>query len=129
MLALDEAVRHLRTLGGRPLELLKGDITMQWAVLHGLQMSAQNCLDIATHIAASAGVDVAEYRDAIGALAKLGVLPPEFASRFAAVAGFRNLLVHGYIGVDLSRVHRLLETGLDDFAEFARHVEALLARR
>jgi uncharacterized protein YutE (UPF0331/DUF86 family) len=33
------------------------------------------------------------------------------------------VLVHGYLGVDVERMHRLLDSGLDDFAEFARFIE------
>lgn len=55
-------------------------------------------------------------------------LTADFAQRFRGVAGFRNILVHGYIGTDLGRVHALLDTGLDDFVEFARQVESYLRR-
>ena len=55
-------------------------------------------------------------------------MPPEFADKFRGVAGFRNVLVHGYRGVKLERVHELLHSGLDDFAEFAKHVERFLRR-
>jgi uncharacterized protein YutE (UPF0331/DUF86 family) len=41
---------------------------------------------------------------------------------------YRSLLVHGYVRVELERVHELLNAGLDDSAEFARHVERFLQR-
>jgi uncharacterized protein YutE (UPF0331/DUF86 family) len=75
-----------------------------------------------------AGRDAPDYASAVDILGDLGVLPTEFARRFRGVAGFRNVLVHGYLGVDLARVHELLNSGLDDFVEFARHVERYLER-
>jgi hypothetical protein len=33
------------------------------------------------------------------------------------------VLVHGYLGVELPRMHRRLNAGLDDFVDFARFVE------
>ena len=54
------------------------------------------------------------------------MLPVGFARRFRGIAGFRNVLVHGYLAVDAARLHQLLNSGLDEFAEFARHVEAYL---
>ena len=96
-------------------------------VQRGLQLCAQNALDFATHLAASAGRDVPDYAAAIERMGDLGVLPPEFAARFRPVAGFRNVIVHGYLDVDLGMVHRLLNEHLDDFAEFARHVNRQLA--
>jgi len=95
-------------------------------VERGLQLCAQNALDIATHLAAAAGRDAPDYASAIDVLGELGVLPDDFAHRFRGIAGFRNVLVHGYLGVDLPRMHRLLNSGLDDFADFARFVEAYI---
>jgi uncharacterized protein YutE (UPF0331/DUF86 family) len=128
LLALDAAVLRLRRHAGRPLAALRGDPDVQWIVERGLQLCAQNALDIATHLAASAGRDAPDYASALDILGELRVLPPEFASRFRGVAGFRNVLVHGYLAVDPERVHRLLNVGLDDFVEFARHIERYLER-
>lgn len=94
----------------------------------GLQLCAQNALDVATHLAAGAGRDTPDYSTAVDMLGELGVLPREFARRFRGVAGFRYVLAHGYLRVDPVRVHELLNSGLDDFAEFAQHVERFLQR-
>jgi uncharacterized protein YutE (UPF0331/DUF86 family) len=77
---------------------------------------------------ASAGRDAADHATAIDVLSDLAILPAAFARRFRGIAGFRNILVHGYLGVDVARVLQLLNAGLDDFVEFARHVEAHLVR-
>jgi len=128
LLTLDEAVQHLRRHVGRPLSELESDPDERWTVERGLQVCAQNSLDIATHLAASAGRDAPDYASAIDVLGELGVLPAEFSLRFRGIAGFRNVLVHGYLGVDLPRMHRLLNSGLDDFADFALFVESYLRR-
>jgi uncharacterized protein YutE (UPF0331/DUF86 family) len=128
LLALDAALVRLRRHAGRPLATLRDDPDTQWIVERGLQLCAQNVLDIATHLAASAGHDAPDYARALDVLGDLGVLPAEFAARFRGVAGFRNVLVHGYLTVDLQRVHQLLNAGLDDFVEFARHVDRYLQR-
>jgi uncharacterized protein YutE (UPF0331/DUF86 family) len=58
---------------------------------------------LATHFAASAGHSPTDYASAIDSLVPMKILDPDFSARFRAVAGFRNLLVHGYLEVDLSR--------------------------
>ncbi len=128
LLALDTAIQRLRRHSGTSLAALRENPDLQWAVERGLQLCAQNALDIATHLAAAAGRDTPDYASAIDVLAELGVLPAPFARRFRGVAGFRNVLVHGYLALDLARVHELLNAGLEDFVEFARHVEAFLQR-
>jgi uncharacterized protein YutE (UPF0331/DUF86 family)/predicted nucleotidyltransferase len=126
--ALDVAVRQLRRHSGKPLEVLRDDLDEAWAVERGLLLCAQNVLDVATHLAASAGCAVRDYNSAIDALADIGVLPRDFAASLRALGGFRNILVHGYLDLDLARVHEFLNGRLDDFVEFARAVEAYLAR-
>jgi uncharacterized protein YutE (UPF0331/DUF86 family) len=126
LLALDEALQTLRSHQGRSIAELKSDREEQWVVERGLQLCVQNVLDVATHLVASAGRDVPDYATAIDQLAELDILPREFASEFRAVAGFRNVIVHGYLDVDLEIVHRLLNKRLDDFAEFAASVNQYL---
>src|SRR5262245_8889349 len=126
LLALDEALQHLRRHAGRPLSTLEGDPDERWTVERGLQLCAQTALDVATHLAAAAGRDAPDYATAIDVLGEIGVLPSEFVVRFRGVAGFRNVLVHGYMDIDLARVHRLLNHGLDDFTACARLIEDYL---
>ena len=122
LLALDHALQTLRHHQGRPIDALRSDPDERWAVERGLQLCTQNVLDVATHLAASAGRDVPDYATAIDHLAEMDILPASFADRFRGVAGFRNVIVHGYLDVDLEVVHRVLNERLDDFGEFARRV-------
>ena len=122
LLALDEAIQVLRRHQGQPADRLRTDREERWLVERGLQVCVQNALDIATHIAASAGRDVPDYATAIDRLAELGVLPSEFVQRFRSVAGFRDVVVHDYLDIDLEIVNVLLNGRLDDFSEFASMV-------
>jgi uncharacterized protein YutE (UPF0331/DUF86 family) len=108
---------------------LESDREERWVVERGLQLCVQNVLDVATHLVASAGRDVPDYASAIDQLAELDILTREFASEFRAVAGFRNVIVHGYLDVDLEIVHRLLNERLDDFAQFAVSVDRYLSEK
>jgi uncharacterized protein YutE (UPF0331/DUF86 family) len=86
LLALDGAVQRLRRHAGRPLSALAADSDLQWTVERGLQLCAQNALDVATHLAASAGRDTPDYASAVDVLGELGVLPREFAQRSSSSA-------------------------------------------
>ena len=72
---------------------------------------------------AGEGRDVPDYATAILELGRLEVLNGGFAKEFSCVAGFRNVLVHGYLDVDLTLLHRLLNERLDDFETFAGAIE------
>ncbi|MFV2072516.1 MAG: DUF86 domain-containing protein [Thermoanaerobaculales bacterium] len=124
--ALREALQVLLTRSGLSLEDLDIHTEERWIVERGLQLCAQNALDVATHIAASRGRDVPDYASAIDELGRLGVLPHEFAREFRSVAGFRNVLVHGYLDVDLNVLHALLTDRLGDFESFSVHIATFL---
>ena len=121
--ALREALGNLRRHSGATPEMLRADMDLRWTVEHGLQLCAQNAIDIATHLAAAAGLDASDYASAIDRLSDTRVLPAAFGARFRRIAGFRNVLVHDYIEVDLDVVTRVLDENLDDFEEFARLIE------
>jgi len=125
LLALRRAVEELERHTGEPVEALD-DWDKVGAVERGLQLAAQNALDIATHLVAGAGRDVADYASAIDTLAALGILDRDFAASFRSVAGFRNILVHGYLEIDLEIVHTVLNSQLTEFITFADAVEEIL---
>jgi len=124
--ALRESLQVLAARSDVTLEELNADTELLWVVERGLQLCAQNALDVATHIAASRGRDVPDYASAIDELGRLGVLDREFVQEFRNVAGFRNVLVHGYLDVDLDVLHTLLHERLGDFESFAARIETYL---
>lgn len=123
LIALRRAVSVLHGHVGCTPQELRTNIDRRWAIEHGLQLSAQAALDVATHLASALGFDPMTYASAIDCLVEAKVLPASFGDRFRRIAGFRNVLVHGYLDVDLELVTQILSVQLDDFEEFARHVE------
>ena len=121
--ALRSALPILHRHAGVSPQALNADPERRWSVERGLQICAQNTLDVATHLASTLGLDTSDYASAIDRLVESEVLPAEFGARFRAVAGFRNILVHGYLDVDLEIVADAVNRHLGDFEEFARHVE------
>ena len=71
LLALDSAVQVLRGHQGRRVIDLASQPEERWVVERGLQLCAQNALDLATHLAASCGHDVPDYASAIDRLAEM----------------------------------------------------------
>ena len=127
IIALRQAVTGLRRHAGVTASMLRANRDRLWAIERGLQLAAQNALDIASHICSAVGQDPTTYRAAIDGLVEAGALPADFGERFRRVAGFRNVLVHGYLEVDLELVAAVLNEQLTEFDAFARHVEFWLA--
>lgn len=92
-----------------------------------MQLAAESLFDIGNHILAGHfNVHPTTYEDVVERLADQGVISPELREKLRGLGGFRNILVHEYVDVDLGRVHRFLQEGLEDFIDFADHVESFL---
>jgi uncharacterized protein YutE (UPF0331/DUF86 family) len=129
LVALDEILSRLAPHAGRDARVLAENSDERWSVERGLQLCTQSVLDIATHLVAAAGRDAPDYATAIDTLGELNILTPEFAARLRPLAGFRNALVHGYLQIDVDRLHAVLNEHLDDVREFARCVNAFVCKQ
>lgn len=125
--ALRRAVAVLGRHAGCTQQDLRADIDRRWSIEHGLQLSAQAALDIATHLGSALGLDPATYGSSIDCLVEADVLPPDFGERFRRIADIRNVLVHGYLDVDLDLAAEIHSGRLDEFEEFACCVERWFA--
>jgi uncharacterized protein YutE (UPF0331/DUF86 family) len=56
-------------------------------------------------------------------LALGGFLPNRLATDLRNMAGFRNVLVHGYEIVDLAILREVVEKRLDDLLEFVKTIQ------
>jgi len=100
---------------------LKKDLTLRGAVERYLQTALECILDIGQMIIAIKGFRKPEkYKEVILILGEEGILPKDFAKKFAPAAGFRNVLVHKYAEVDLDKLYKHLQEDLEDFDFFAK---------
>jgi uncharacterized protein YutE (UPF0331/DUF86 family) len=58
-------------------------------------------------------------------MGELGILSADFARRLAPLAGFRNILIHEYLGIDWDQVYKNL-MDLDDLVLFAEKIRLWL---
>ena len=129
LIALRKVLATLRRHAGVSSVFLDADAERRWAVERGLQLCAQNALDIASHISSAVGLDPGNYGSSIDCLVEAGALPRSFGEQFRGIAGFRNVLVHGYLEIDLDLIATILSERLDDFEVFASHVEHWIAKQ
>lgn len=116
---IETCVRELRTMA-RP-ETLAEDIREQRFIEHTLQIAIQAALDAASHIVADERLgEPSTYRQVFELLEKAGYVSLEISTELEKMAGFRNVLVHGYDSVDLAIVKDIVENRLDDLEQFAK---------
>lgn len=123
LMVMKKCIDFLRANRNATVRQLGDNYELRSAIERNFQVGIEAALDIAEVIISEEGLEKPEdYRGAILTLGRKGILPPEFAERFAPAASFRNILVHGYAEVDFERLHGYLVEELKDFDEFARYV-------
>lgn len=114
---IETCVQELRTLA-RPAAI-RHDVREARFVLHTLQIAIQAALDVASHIVSDARLGEPETnRELFDRLAQHGWLSDDLAATMRRMAGFRNILVHGYGGLNLEIVRDIVEHHLDDLLLF-----------
>jgi uncharacterized protein YutE (UPF0331/DUF86 family) len=92
-----------------------------------LQLATQAALDVASHVVSDLRLgEPATNRALFDLLVEAGWLPRDLGAILADMAGFRNVLVHGYTEVDLGIVHDVLVNRLGDLEAFVDEIRRRL---
>ena len=128
LLELRLHLEHLRKIrpGIRNPEDLEADISLRNDVLHSLQTVCQVVIDIAGELSAREGLPFQDYTEAVRNLARAGPYPVELVRELESLPGFRNVVIHEYVELDMERVIQALD-GLDPIETFARTLAGQLA--
>ena len=110
-------------------EALATDVREQRFVEHTLQIAIQAALDVASHIVSDRRLgEPCTNRELFDLLQRDNWLEAPLASTLRNMAGFRNVLVHGYDDVDLAVVRDVLGNHLTDLTAFVAAVRDGLTR-
>ena len=121
---IETCVRELRTLAR--VEALGRDVKEERFVEHTLQLAIQAAMDVASHVVSDERLgEPRTNRDLFDSIGRAGLISPELGEVLGDMAGFRNLLVHGYGDIDLEIVRDVVENHMADLLAF---VEAMRGR-
>ena len=116
---VETCLRELRTLG-RP-DAIGHDVREERFVEHTLQIAIQAALDAASHIVADERLgEPGTYRELFALLERAGYVPRDLGAELEKMAGFRNILVHGYQDIELEIVKDIVANRLGDLERFGR---------
>lgn len=118
-------LREIRPRVGSAADL-EADLSLRNDVLHSLQTVCQVVIDVAGDLAARAGLPFEDYTEAVRSLPRAGPFPVELARALERLPGFRNVLIHEYVAIDLDRVVAALDE-LEPIEEFADRLADHLA--
>ena len=99
-------------------------------VSFNLMLAVQSCLDVASHLISDEDWPPGDtYSEAFQRLHEHGVLARETADILGSATGLRNVVAHGYGGVDPKLIHRAAVHGLADLERFSSEVSAWMKGR
>lgn len=114
---IETSIQELRT-HARP-DQIKDDIQNRRFVEHTLQLAIQAALDVASHVVSDLRLgEPATNRALFDLLIEAGWVPRDLGEILGDMAGFRNVLVHGYTEVDLGIVQDVVVNRLGDLEAF-----------
>ena len=108
-------------------EQFEDDLLQRRFAEHTLQLAIQAALDVASHIVSDRRLGEPKTNaELFAALARAGVVPKELGTPLARMAGFRNVLVHAYVDVDVALLAQVVKERLEDLERFVAAVRAQL---
>ena len=127
LVELNRHVEHLQTIAPRVQDraALQRDLSLHNDVLFSLLMVAQLVIDIAGELSARRGERFEDYTEAIRNLAGDARFPADLVHSLERIPGFRNIVIHEYVALDLDRVIEALRTlePVIRFVEIVRLIE------
>ena len=119
---------HLREIRPRVTgrEALERDLSLHNDVLFSLLTVCQLVIDLAGDLAARRGDRFEDYTEAVRSLARDGRFLPELVRKLERLPGFRNVVIHEYVALDLDRVIDALDdlAPVEQFLELVRKLAA-----
>jgi uncharacterized protein YutE (UPF0331/DUF86 family) len=96
-------------------------------VSFNLMLAVQSCVDIASHVIADEGWPPAgTLAEAFTRIADHGVISDTTKQALTRAIGLRNVVAHGYAGIDPGSVHAAVTLGVADLDSFAIEVATWL---
>lgn len=104
---------------------IERDLSLHNDVLFSLLMVSQLVIDIAGELSAARGDRFEDYTQAVRNLGREPRFPPELVTELERIPGFRNVVIHEYVALDLDRVVEALDR-LDGVRQFMNIVRQSL---
>lgn len=117
-----DALNKLREIAREGREKFLSDWKLQDSALREFQVAIESLSDIANHIISQKNWRRPKvYKEIIRVLAENEVIPADFISVGEKIMGFRNIIVHEYLHLDLEKVFLSLRQ-LEELEKFLRYL-------
>ena len=121
---IEQFLREMETADGpATFEEFAGNTIFKRFVERNIELSIEQMIDICRHLIS--GLDLQEpetYAACFEILSNAGIIPEASVERFKAMARYRNLIIHGYDGVDDTITFGIFRKRLGDFRTYVDYI-------
>ena len=114
--------RHLRRMKEKievDLETFLSDLDRQEVISFNLHLAIENCTDLAAHIISEEGLGVpGSASEMFYLLENNGYITSQLTEKMIRAVGLRNLIVHEYDKIDLTRLFEIVHKDTKDINDF-----------
>jgi uncharacterized protein YutE (UPF0331/DUF86 family) len=123
---LEEYLRDLDEIRSRyTLADLQNDKFVRRYTERTLQLAAEACLDLASHIISYSGFrEPLDSKDCFQIMLEHGIISMELADRMKRMAQFRNVVVHDYTKINPAIMYAIVQNHIPDIVAFAQNIAA-----
>ena len=121
---MDTVLEELSLYRDKSPQDLRASLSLRWTVERGLIALTNLVFDVADHVLSGHfGVYSDTYEETLEQLRDKGVISKDLYRRIKGLGGFRNILVHDYLKVDLAEIQRNLVKAFEVFPAFSSEIQ------
>lgn len=116
-------IKRIQSKSNTDMDTFLSDIDRQESILFNIQMAIQNCIDIAAHIVSDENLGApGSTNEMFYMLEDNGYIGRELTEKMVRAIGFRNLIVHEYVKLELKQVFKIAGDDIRDLNEYLKMI-------
>jgi len=126
---IEEFLREISLVEVNTFDEFDRNIMVRRFIERNIELAVEQMVDICKHIVSS--LDLREpqtYSECMDILHEAGIIGSNNLDTYRSMIRFRNLLIHGYDGVDSSITFGIYKKRLEDFRCFIKEIRAFLLK-
>jgi len=126
---IEEFLREISLVEVNTFDEFDRNIVVRRFIERNIELAVEQMVDICKHIVSS--LDLREpqtYSECMDILHEAGIIGSNNLDTYRSMIRFRNLLIHGYDGVDSSITFGIYKKRLEDFRGFINEIRAFLLK-
>jgi uncharacterized protein YutE (UPF0331/DUF86 family) len=126
---IDVVLEELYKYNNKTQDEIVSSLSLRWIIERGLITIASVIFDIADHIlSASFSIYSSTYEDSLKLLKEKNVISEDLYKNIKGLGGFRNILIHEYMEIDINELYKNFKKSFKVFPMFSKEIYQYLTK-